>query len=103
MGNMDFFASHTGDKFGFRPYSDTAVIVYKNDVQKVIQVQPDTKPGYCYRILKTCIKCKNTGVADLFEFVRRDMGDYKPGDEIHATFADFVARRAFEYCKGVFI
>jgi hypothetical protein len=102
MGNMDFFASHTGDRFGFRPYNDNAVIIYKNDMQKVVKVQPDMKPGCCYRILKTCIKCKS-GVTSLLDFVQDDMKDFKPGDVLGATFADFVARKAFDYCKGEFI
>lgn len=100
-GEMSFysqpFEGKDGYNFGFAiyPFDDNHIIVYKGEESKVVKIEPDTKTGYCYRMLKKSIKCGN-GLESFLEFIKRDLRDIEIGDYLRCTFSDHVARTAFE-------
>ena len=101
VGNMRFyqepFEGEEGYYFGFAiyPFDNEHIIVYKNDESKVVKIEPDTKSGYTYRLLKRSVKCGD-GLKSFIDFINRDLKDIKIGDYLSCTFSDFVAKKAFE-------
>ena len=100
-GEMTFYAEpfegKEGYNFGFAiyPFDDKHIIVYKGEESKVVKIEPDTKTGYCYRMLKKSIKCGD-GLESFLEFIKRDLRDIEIGGYLCCTFSDYVARTAFE-------
>lgn len=100
VGEMNFYAQpfdgEDGYYFGFAlyPFDNNHIIVYKGDKSKVVKIEPDTKNGYTYRMLKKSIKCGN-GLESFLDFIKRDLKDIKIGEYLCCTFSDFVAREAF--------
>ena len=100
-GEMNFYAEpfegKEGYNFGFAiyPFDDKHIIVYKGEESKVVKIEPDTKAGYSYRMLKKSIKCGD-GLESFLEFIKRDLRDIEIGDYLRCTFSDYVARTAFE-------
>lgn len=101
VGEMNFysqpFEGEDGYYFGFAiyPFDDKHIIVYKGDKSKVVKIEPDTKNGYTYRMLKKSIKCGN-GLESFLDFIKRDLKDIKIGDYLFGTFSDRVAMEAFD-------